>query len=100
MKMLVLAIAVFGLSGCTLTQRLQAGGPSGPGYKTVSTKEEPATLVALDGSECRVTADRFERVAVGERVWCYWLVRGGVDGPPGTGPVGEPVGPPVGPDWP
>ncbi len=88
MKMLALAIAVSALSGCALTQRVQAGGSTGPGYKTVSTKEAPATLVALDGSECRVTADRFERVAVGERVWCYWLARGGVAGPPGADPVG------------
>lgn len=96
MKMLVLAFALFALSGCALTQRLQAGGPTGPGYKTVSTKVEPATLVAFDGSECRVTADRFGRVAVGERVWCYWLGRGGGGEGPATGPVG-PVG---GPDWP
>lgn len=88
MKLIVLAFALFALSGCALPQRFQAGGPTGPGYKTVSTKVEPATLVAFDGSECRVTADRFERVAVGERVWCYWLGRGGVAGPPGADPVG------------
>lgn len=89
MRMLVLVIAVCSFSGCALPPRLQAGGGTGPGYKTVSAKYAPSTLVAFDGSECRVTAGRFERTQVGDRIWCFWRERGDGGGP-GLGPVGGP----------
>ena len=40
--------------------------------KPVSGKEEPATLLARDGSRCIVTEKRFKEVALGEQVTCAW----------------------------
>lgn len=93
MRLALLMIGILAISGCGLTQRLQVGDRSGPGSKTVSAKEPPATLVAIDGSLCRTTARKYEDVKVGDRVWCYWLDRGA--GPdigkrgPGPGITGE-----------
>ena len=42
--------------------------------KRVTGKEEPATLIAVDRSECTVTADRFRKTSVGDKVLCDWRV--------------------------
>lgn len=40
--------------------------------KRVAAKEEPATLIAADRSECTVTAERFRNTKVGDAVICDW----------------------------
>jgi hypothetical protein len=40
--------------------------------KRVAAKEEPATLVAEDGSRCKVTTDRFKKVRERDYVTCLW----------------------------
>ena len=73
------------LSGCaanvdrvfTVPGRLNTGSlGSQPGYgvKLVRSKEAPAGVVGDDGSLCRLTADRFSRVAVGDWVNCEWTI--------------------------
>lgn len=42
--------------------------------KRVAGKEEPATLIAADRSECTVTADRYRKTSVGDNVLCDWRV--------------------------
>jgi hypothetical protein len=44
----------------------------GPTRKRVASKEEPATLVAIDRSRCAVTEDRYRDARVGQRVTCAW----------------------------
>lgn len=76
MKKILLIAIIAVASSCALPQKLQLGGESGPGNKTVTAKEEPATLVAVDGTQCLVTPARFDRVKTGDRVWCNWMPRG------------------------
>jgi hypothetical protein len=53
-------------------------GSSGaqPGYavKLVRAKEPPSTIVGDDGSVCRLIAERFARVDVGDWVSCEWTL--------------------------
>jgi hypothetical protein len=51
------------------------GVPRGPQRKTVSTKEPPSRLVAIDGTVCLVSASRYAEVDPGDRVWCDWQPR-------------------------
>lgn len=76
MKKLVVLTTIALLSGCSLPQRVKLGGSDGPGNKVVTAKEAPATLVAVDGTICHVTAGRFERISTGDRAWCGWQKRG------------------------
>jgi hypothetical protein len=50
-------------------------GPQ-PGYavKLIMGKEAPTGVVGDDGSLCRLTAERFARVAVGDWVACEWTI--------------------------
>ena len=53
-------------------------GSSGaqPGYaiKVVLAKQAPTELVGDDGSVCRLTAERFAQVEVGDWLACDWTV--------------------------
>lgn len=40
--------------------------------KEVMTKKEPDTLLAADGTFCRVPADRYKETAVHAMVYCNW----------------------------
>ena len=40
--------------------------------KRVLTKQEPSTLIAQDGTICRVTADRFKSTEIGRDTACNW----------------------------
>ena len=40
--------------------------------KRVMTKQEPSTLLAQDGTICRVSADRFKDTQVGRDTACDW----------------------------
>jgi hypothetical protein len=52
-----------------------SAGPQ-PGYaiKRVIDKQEPAVLVADDGSVCRTSAERFTRTSVGRWIACVWTL--------------------------
>lgn len=91
-RVLVVFLTAGFLSGCSmLPGRVQTGGPGGGwGSKTISFKEEPMTLVAVDETLCNVTTEKYRKVKTGDRVWCYWRVRG--DGLPGLTP-GQATGP-------
>jgi hypothetical protein len=52
-------------------------GERGPQRKTVTGKEGPDRLIAVDGTLCIVSASKFESVEVNEKVWCAWRPRGG-----------------------
>jgi hypothetical protein len=53
-------------------------GSSGaqPGYaiKLVREKEQPATVIGDDGSLCRLIAERFARVDIGDWLACEWTI--------------------------
>jgi hypothetical protein len=53
-------------------------GSSGaqPGYavKLVRDKESPSTVIGDDGSLCRLTSERFAKVAVGHWLTCNWII--------------------------
>ena len=74
-KRLGILIATLGMIACWHRPYM---GPSGVrrdvgfGRKIVMGKEEPATLVARDGTRCLVTKERFDQVRQGEDVWCDW----------------------------
>ena len=40
--------------------------------KRVLTKQEPSTLIAQDGTICRVSSDRFKDTQVGRDTSCDW----------------------------
>src|SRR5262245_33643719 len=40
--------------------------------KRVTAKDEPATLVAADRTQCIVDVDDFKRIRVGDEVACLW----------------------------
>jgi hypothetical protein len=40
--------------------------------KRVSAKDEPATLIATDRTQCVVDVDDFTRIRVGDEVACLW----------------------------
>jgi hypothetical protein len=52
--------------------RLERGTPLGWATKQVATKEPPATLVATDGTVCRVAEERYARTDAGAVVACEW----------------------------
>jgi hypothetical protein len=50
----------------------EAGVQLGFAPKRVRGKEAPATLIAADGTVCRVAAERWERTKVGKAAACAW----------------------------
>lgn len=53
---------------------VRVGQPAYIGWATkrVLTKQEPSTLLAQDGTICRVTADRFKSTEIGRDTACDW----------------------------
>jgi hypothetical protein len=52
--------------------RVERGMALGWGVKRVVTKTPPSTLVAEDGTVCRVSTDRYKDTKVGRSVSCDW----------------------------
>jgi hypothetical protein len=74
------AMALAALLGCASSQEPQLDGPIGRGTKVVTSKVEPSTLIAADGTLCNVSALRFRDTAIGDVVSCEWRQRS--EGPP------------------
>ena len=47
----------------------------GYGLKPVYGKEDPATLIARDGTTCTVDKEKYESTQIGKSVWCTWIER-------------------------
>ncbi len=61
----------------TVPGRITTGSSGAqPGYaiKLVQAKQAPSEIVADDGSLCRLTAERFSQVGVGEWIACGWTI--------------------------
>src|SRR5690606_38508150 len=66
----VLCLAI-GLSGCFWARG--SGEARGMiGWKTVMRKMDPVYLIAVDGSQCTVTEEKFKKAKEGERFFCAW----------------------------
>jgi hypothetical protein len=52
--------------------RVERGVQLGWATKQVATKEPPVTLVATDGTVCRVAEERYARTDAGAFVACTW----------------------------
>src|SRR4051812_27699590 len=51
-----------------------SGAQPGSAIKRVETKQAPSTVVGDDGSLCRLTAERFAKVDVGDWLACEWTI--------------------------
>ncbi len=63
------------LSGCLFPGRQPGPVPGEAGSfrpKTVQAKEPPNILIAIDGTRCSVSADRYESTNEGDVAWCWW----------------------------
>ena len=60
------------VSGKVIGQRPGSSTEANASRKIVDAKQDPATLVASDRSECVVTAERYRDVKVGDKVICDW----------------------------
>jgi hypothetical protein len=82
MRLLVVNVgAALVLSGCSARPPVVEpsahgavirGAKTGLYTKAVLTKKEPDTLLADDGTICRVPADRFKGTAVHTLAYCNW----------------------------
>jgi hypothetical protein len=64
-------------SGCVRSGDYYRTSPAaGIGWKVVMETRPPAYLVAVDGTECTVSAERFKQVNAGDRVLCAWRREG------------------------
>lgn len=51
---------------------VEQGTQLGWATKRVITKQEPSTLIAQDGTVCRVSPERFKDTRVGRETVCEW----------------------------
>ncbi|MGH7444661.1 MAG: hypothetical protein ACREKM_07280 [Longimicrobiales bacterium] len=77
-----LGLALIMTTGCAyLGGRQNDDGRGGIGWKMVMEKLPPSYLIAVDRSECTVTAKRYSEVEVGEQAFCAWGTPGVAQGP-------------------
>ena len=75
MKRVIYVLALSSLlAGCANTIAGMVGESVGVplGDKVVSSKIEPNVLVAMDGTSCTVSTERWEKAEVGRRYFCNW----------------------------
>lgn len=87
------------LSGCAMP-RGSGEDASVVGWKTVMQKVAPAYLIAVDRSQCTVTAERYEKAKEGDSFFCAWSRSAVAKGPQGGPLPGEEVGIPGDPNRP
>ncbi|HUG39258.1 MAG TPA: hypothetical protein VMM12_02175 [Longimicrobiales bacterium] len=80
MRLVLLALVLMVLPSCATSEDVPPGGMTGPGMKTVSSKQAPSTLIAVDGTICNVMPKKYEETGVGDTAWCDWRNRSA--GPP------------------
>src|SRR5690606_1692345 len=73
-------------SGCSFLRAPGDGGRTETGWKMVMEKVPPAYLVAVDRSECTVSAERYEKTREGDNVFCVWRVPSIAGEDPRSGP--------------
>lgn len=86
-RALIIAALALALAACVPGIQW-GGGDNRPGLKTVQAKEEPITLVAVDGSRCQVSTAKFQETKIGDRVWCGWRDFGDEPRPGTPGGIG------------
>jgi hypothetical protein len=47
----------------------------GYGLEPVHGQEDPATLIARDGTTCTVDKTKYDSTRIGKSVWCTWIER-------------------------
>lgn len=52
-----------------------ARATEGYGLKLVHGKEDPATLIARDGTTCSVDKKKYDSATIGKPTWCTWIER-------------------------
>lgn len=74
MRIALVVLVAAAMSSCVVPARYATGNDGRTvAWKRVEAKDPPATLIAIDGSVCTVTSDRFERTQRGDRVACLWV---------------------------
>lgn len=64
------------VAGCaTLGGRGGEDGGGGVGWKMVMEKVPPSYVIAVDRSECTVSAERYAEIEVGKQAFCAWSAR-------------------------
>jgi hypothetical protein len=81
-KRFFLLVGAFGIAACTGPARItphpgggfgvQTGVQIGWATKRVLSKQNPETLIAEDGTVCRVAPDRYAGTEVKAMVYCDW----------------------------
>ena len=81
MKSCFLVVAAIGLAACSHRPYIEPSPPSGVViknaqlgmyHKEVMTKKDPDTLIAPDGTMCRVAPDVYKSAAVHTVMYCNW----------------------------
>jgi predicted small secreted protein len=75
MKRVIYVLALSSLlAGCASTIAGMVGESVGVplGDKVVSSKIEPNVLVAMDGTSCTVSTERWEKAEIGRWYFCNW----------------------------
>jgi hypothetical protein len=71
-----LVLTALATAGCMSMPYAKNGGEmvksSGLGWKHVQSKREPVYLIAVDGTECTVSKERFAKVQPGGSALCVW----------------------------
>lgn len=83
-------ILIIPASGCSFLRGPGDGGRTETGWKMVMQKVPPAYLVAVDRSECTVSAERYEKTREGDNVFCVWRVPSVAGEQPSGPPWAEP----------
>ena len=72
-RLVISAALAAGLAGCGPLIEFGANSAGlGSPSKPVHAKDPPDTLIASDGTSCRVPQARFEQIEVGDHITCVW----------------------------
>lgn len=65
-----------------IPERMSQGAGGSLGWKPLAQKRPPNLLISVSRDTCEVPRSRFERVQIGDLVFCYWRSRRGGLGRP------------------
>lgn len=66
-----LALACILTAGCFIFPGSRRNA-DGLGWKAVMEKREPVYLIAIDGTECTVSSERWAQAKPGRQFFCHW----------------------------